>query len=299
MPSADSWPAFRSPLGFHSPFRTTVQASRGKSDYLHRTPAGFTAIGPWWIWTSLPCASSSDRDCLTIRFLFVRSRLRSTLPSDPASRRRPCASLDLHLHQVGQGTLTPELSDMLGTHTRGAEFAIRCHAPGWVGAWRRDVPYGRSSTFLMAHLAERPGRRRGRVRSGPSHSVYSPAWAADLPDNSSPTLSDSRPRAIQQRPTRTSPPPPPRIPWGATQHRQSRRFDRRHPVTRIVHFQPPYNMWGMSEPTVGYAKMVCLRSRLVIPARIARANRLMSSSACGPSRCAPRIRSVFSSRRTL
>src|SRR3954453_2826056 len=50
-----------------------------------------------------------------IRFLFVRSRLCSTLPSDPASRRRPCASLALHLHQVVQGTCTPRLSNMLGT----------------------------------------------------------------------------------------------------------------------------------------------------------------------------------------
>ena len=36
-----------------------------------------------------------------IRFLYVRSRFCSTLLSDPASRRRPCASLTLHLHQVG------------------------------------------------------------------------------------------------------------------------------------------------------------------------------------------------------
>src|SRR5258705_10696365 len=50
-----------------------------------------------------------------IRFLFVRSRLCSTLPLDPASRRRPCASLALHLHQVVQGTCTPRLSNMLGT----------------------------------------------------------------------------------------------------------------------------------------------------------------------------------------
>jgi hypothetical protein len=35
-----------------------------------------------------------------IRFLFVGSRFCSTLLSDPASRRRPCASLTLHLHQV-------------------------------------------------------------------------------------------------------------------------------------------------------------------------------------------------------
>jgi hypothetical protein len=35
-----------------------------------------------------------------IRFLLIGSHLCSTLPSDPASRRRPCASLTLHLHQV-------------------------------------------------------------------------------------------------------------------------------------------------------------------------------------------------------
>ena len=36
-----------------------------------------------------------------IRFLFVESRLCSTLPSDPASRRRPCVSLTLLLRQDG------------------------------------------------------------------------------------------------------------------------------------------------------------------------------------------------------
>src|SRR5262245_23642898 len=47
-----------------------------------------------------------------IRFLFVGSRLCSTLPSDGPSRFRPCALLVLHLHQVAQGTFTPKLSDM-------------------------------------------------------------------------------------------------------------------------------------------------------------------------------------------
>ena len=78
-----------------------------------------------------------------IRFLFVRSRLCSTLPSDPASRRRPCASLALHLHQVVQGTCTPRLSNMLGTQlTRfagdvaalglsflRAPLTLQCHSP--------------------------------------------------------------------------------------------------------------------------------------------------------------------------
>ena len=50
-----------------------------------------------------------------IRFLFVGSRLCSTLPSDSPSRFRPCALLVLHLHQVAQGTFTPKLSDMSDT----------------------------------------------------------------------------------------------------------------------------------------------------------------------------------------
>ena len=54
-----------------------------------------------------------------IRFLYIGSCVCSTLLSDPASRRRPCASLSLHLHQVVRGTFTPKLSNMLGTQTRG------------------------------------------------------------------------------------------------------------------------------------------------------------------------------------
>src|SRR5215216_3549548 len=66
-----------------------------------------------------------------IRFLFVGSRLRSTLPSDPASRRRPCASLALHLHQVVQGTCTPRLSNMLGTQLNrfAVELRLCCPSP--------------------------------------------------------------------------------------------------------------------------------------------------------------------------
>src|SRR5881227_298784 len=72
-----------------------------------------------------------------IRFLFVRSRLCSTLPSDPASRRRPCASLALHLHQVVQGTCTPKLSSMLGTRPgrRGRTDGHPEHAAGTT-SWR-------------------------------------------------------------------------------------------------------------------------------------------------------------------
>src|SRR5947208_17105741 len=53
-----------------------------------------------------------------IRFLYIGSRVCSTLLSDPASRRRPCASLSLHLHQVVKRTFTFELLNMLGTHEK-------------------------------------------------------------------------------------------------------------------------------------------------------------------------------------
>jgi hypothetical protein len=55
------------------------------------------------------------RHCMPqIRFLYIGSYVCSTLLSDPASRRRPCASLSLHLHQVVKRTFTFELSNMLG-----------------------------------------------------------------------------------------------------------------------------------------------------------------------------------------
>src|SRR6516165_1313055 len=57
-----------------------------------------------------------------IRFLFVGSRLCSTLPSDGPSRFRPCALLVLHLHQVAQGTFTPKLSDMSDTQPDAARL---------------------------------------------------------------------------------------------------------------------------------------------------------------------------------
>src|SRR5208283_5143062 len=55
-----------------------------------------------------------------IRFLFIGSRVCSTLLSDPASRRRRCASLSLHLHQVVKRTFTSKLSNMLGTRTKAS-----------------------------------------------------------------------------------------------------------------------------------------------------------------------------------
>jgi len=60
-----------------------------------------------------------------IRFLFIGPYVCSTLLSDPASRRRPCALLSLHLHQVVKRTFTFELSNMLGTLAVGTAIADR------------------------------------------------------------------------------------------------------------------------------------------------------------------------------
>ena len=56
-----------------------------------------------------------------IWFLSIGSHLCSTLLSDPASRRRPCASLSLLLHQDGKRTSTSKLSNMLGTPRKKPE----------------------------------------------------------------------------------------------------------------------------------------------------------------------------------
>src|SRR6185369_16763687 len=58
-------------------------------------------------------------------FLFIGSRLCSTLLSDPASRPRPCASRSLHLHQVVKRTFTSQLSNMLGTRKSGTQIVCR------------------------------------------------------------------------------------------------------------------------------------------------------------------------------
>jgi len=57
-------------------------------------------------WGSMYRSESGTRSVARTRFGWLKS----------ASPERPCASLLLHLHQVVEGTFTPELSNMLGTH---------------------------------------------------------------------------------------------------------------------------------------------------------------------------------------
>ena len=86
MPSADFCSAVRMPRGSLSRRSDTEQISRGKFNRLLRTVAGSTlrVLDGYGLRGKLPA-----RPTLTpcIRFLFIDSRICSTLPSDPASRR--------------------------------------------------------------------------------------------------------------------------------------------------------------------------------------------------------------------
>jgi len=66
------------------------------------------------MWASRLFARSPAAVGLIIRFLFIGSRLCSTLLSDPASRRRPCASLSLHLQAVDHARRTKKAAPLLG-----------------------------------------------------------------------------------------------------------------------------------------------------------------------------------------
>src|SRR3954447_17745242 len=112
-------------LAFYPDCRATAlrrpQSRRTRCRSLGVSPTAFIAHPPdlqLWLLMDMDFATSCPlvRPALPrIRFLFVGSRLCSTLPSDGPSRFRPCALLVLHLHQVAQGTFTPKLSDMSDT----------------------------------------------------------------------------------------------------------------------------------------------------------------------------------------
>src|SRR5947209_15647948 len=93
------------------------QISRDKFDRFPRSTTEFTLCA---LDRNGLCDPWPARPTLTpqIRFLYIGSRFCSTLPSDPASRRRPCASLSLHLYQVVKRTCTSKLSNMLGTQNK-------------------------------------------------------------------------------------------------------------------------------------------------------------------------------------
>jgi hypothetical protein len=93
-----------------------------------------------------------------IWFLFVRSWLCYTFPSDPASRRRPCVSLTLLDHQVGQGTwnLHPKLLRMLGALKKDAGRTGRAALMHSAGFHRNNAdqrPSDRLAKMRHSHAA--------------------------------------------------------------------------------------------------------------------------------------------------
>jgi hypothetical protein len=100
-PSADFCSAIRIALRLsQSCCHDTEQISWGKSNCLPRAMAGSTLLvldgyGLRRRRLARPTLAPP------IRFLFINPRFCSTLLSDAPSRSRPCASLTLHLHQVG------------------------------------------------------------------------------------------------------------------------------------------------------------------------------------------------------
>jgi len=78
--------------------RSTGEISRGKTRYLPCIDAGFTKCTPTAD-GGLRGHVPARPGCITphIRFLFIVPQFRIELPSDPASRRRPCPSPCLRL----------------------------------------------------------------------------------------------------------------------------------------------------------------------------------------------------------
>src|ERR1700731_2523376 len=132
-----------------SPGGDTGQIPRGKLNRLRCTTAGSTprALDGYGLRDTLPARPTLAP---RIRFLSIGSHLCFALPSDPPRGDSPCASLTLHLHQVGQRTFTSELLSMPGTQrTRsrggvpageacgpavaehGHEFFKVADVPGW------------------------------------------------------------------------------------------------------------------------------------------------------------------------
>jgi hypothetical protein len=90
--------------------KDTMQISRGKPGVLHRAPAGFTALAldGYGLRESLP-ARPANSASYPVSVRRVATLLHASFRRP--SRDRPCVSLVLHLHQVAQGTCTPQGSE--------------------------------------------------------------------------------------------------------------------------------------------------------------------------------------------
>ena len=132
MPSADFSLAVRanrsalSQFQSHATSQGTWEISRGKTQNFPRVNAGFIKHAPLadgGLHGHVP--TRPERTTPLIRFLFVAPRFRIGLPSDPASRRRPCPSPCLRLGENLAWGLPPHKScAMPGTHARITSKAV-------------------------------------------------------------------------------------------------------------------------------------------------------------------------------
>ncbi|MFI5304839.1 MAG: hypothetical protein ACHQYP_08605 [Nitrospiria bacterium] len=94
---------------------TSIQVSRGNYAHCQCYTAGFTlpALDGNGLHDLTPARPAVAPD---IQFLFVGAHLCSTLPSDPASRRRPCVSLAFTSIRLAEGLPPSKLAHVPGTH---------------------------------------------------------------------------------------------------------------------------------------------------------------------------------------
>ncbi len=149
------------------------QISRDKLDCFLRATTGFTlcVLDRYGLRDHGPA-----RPTLTpqIRFLYIGSRFCSALPSDPASQRRPCASLSLHLYQVVKRTFTSKLSNMRGV-PKDAPVFFRREIRIVVEVRGGELDFAREEDHVdwLFYLGA-PGRVTGTSR--PFHSTLPLAW---------------------------------------------------------------------------------------------------------------------------
>jgi hypothetical protein len=119
MPFADFWQALRDPHESLSPILGTPARPPGVSSTAFSAQPPDLQPEPLMDMGLSVICPLARLGMPIIRFLSVGSRLCSTLLSDTLSRDRcPCASLCLHLHQVGKGIFTPKLSNMPSTQKK-------------------------------------------------------------------------------------------------------------------------------------------------------------------------------------
>src|SRR5262249_6631547 len=131
-----------------------------------------------------------------IRFLFARSRLCSALPSDAFAR--PCASLVLHLHQVGQWTFTPSDRSCWAHHAAALRrIALRLRSRG--ASARRVILGAGLDTFSLRNPSCGQGLRVFAGAELGLQYVHRPGCVPDRPSSANWRAMRSRTAGLTRR----------------------------------------------------------------------------------------------------